>query len=126
MMQGRVETAVRQHVHPGARFQTPTGRGTFVVDELRPDGLTLLLGPKRTSTLLRWGDLEGISAFLHERGEVCVGANRDLVGDPMTLDGYLKTCVKRQVANYVAVVLEHAGLVELDRDRPARIKLRLT
>jgi len=39
------------------------------------------------------------------------------------LDGYLKRCIKRQTANYVAVVLERAGVLELDRERPARVRL---
>jgi len=48
---------------------------------------------------------------------VLVGANRDTKSD-YGLDGYLKRCVKRQTANYVAVVLERAGVLELDRERP--------
>src|SRR3954470_4733505 len=39
-----------------------------------------------------------------------VGANRDPAGNRRTLDEYLKQCVKRQTANYVAVVLEQAKL----------------
>jgi hypothetical protein len=53
---------------------------------------------------------------------VLVGANRDVNSDD-GLDGYLKRWIKRQTANYVAVVLERAGVLELDRDRPARIRL---
>ena len=37
------------------------------------------------------------------------------------LDGYLKGWIKRQTANYVAVVLERAGGLELDRQRPAQV-----
>ena len=42
-----------------------------------------------------------------------------------TLDGYLKSHIKRQVADYVAVVLERARLVEVNRDRPATLRLLL-
>lgn len=41
-----------------------------------------------------------------------VGANRDMDSDN-GLDGYLKGWIKRQTANYVAVVLERAGVLEL-------------
>jgi hypothetical protein len=54
-----------------------------------------------------------------------VGANRDVAGNPGTLDAYLKGCLKRQTADYVAVILERAGLVDLDRDPPARVRLSL-
>jgi hypothetical protein len=42
---------------------------------------------------------------------------------PGTLDEYLKTYLKRATAGWVAVVLEHAGVVAIDRSRPARVKL---
>jgi hypothetical protein len=53
---------------------------------------------------------------------VLVGANRDVNGD-YGLDGYLKRWIKPQTANYVAVVLERAGVLELNRERPARVRL---
>jgi hypothetical protein len=56
-------------------------------------------------------------------GWVRIGTKRDVQGDQNVLDGYLKRCIKRQVANYV-VMLERAGVVELDRQRPARVRLR--
>lgn len=95
-----------------------------MVDEVTSTQLVLLFGPKETRTALTWSCLEGIPDFLRGRGWVRVGANRDVHGDHSALDGYLKGCIKRQTADYVAVVLERAGLVELDRERPARVGLR--
>jgi len=92
------------------------------VEQLDAEGLSLLFGPKKTRTLLTWRCLEGIPGYLRGRGWELVGANRDVNGD-YGLDGYLKGWMKRQTANYVAVVLERAGVVELDRERPARVRL---
>jgi hypothetical protein len=97
----------------------------FIVHELNTRGIVLLLGPKRAWTPLSWDCLEGIPGILHGRGWVRIGANRDVNGNPGTLDAYLKGCLKRQTADYVAVVLERAGIVELDRDAPARVRLPL-
>ncbi len=121
-MSDSVEHAIRTSVVAGSRLPTPTGQAAFLVDELRPDCLVLLLGEKRAYTPLAWECLEGIPGFLRGRGWVLIGANRHLPGDASTLDGYLKTCMKRQTANYVAVVLERAGVVEIDRTRPARVR----
>jgi hypothetical protein len=99
---------------PGHIRCSRTGRGDLV----------LLLGAKQTRTPFDWACLEGISDFLRGRGWIRVGANRDVRGDATALDGYLKRCIKRQTADYMAVVLERAGLVELDRERPARVRLR--
>jgi hypothetical protein len=47
----------------------------------------------------------------------------DIEGVPGTLDAYLKGWIKRTTAGWIAVVLERAGVVELDRRRPARVRL---
>jgi hypothetical protein len=118
-----VEQAIRAHVRPGDRLPTPTGRAVFIVRDLDAYGMVLLLGAKQTRNHLSWPCLDGIADDLRGRGWVLVGANRDVNGKPGTLDGYLKSWIKVQVANYVAVVLERARVVELDRDRPARVRL---
>lgn len=123
-MSGPVEQAIRRSISTGTQLPTPTGKATFVVNELSDSGLVLLLGEKQERTHLSWHCLEGALQFLHGQGWVHVGANRTLPGDPATLDGYLKGCLKRQTANYVAVVLERANLVDLDRTPPARVRLR--
>jgi hypothetical protein len=120
---GPVERAVRACIPAGTRLPTPTGRATFIVDEFRRDGMVLLLGAQRTVTPLSWNCLESITGYLEDRGWLRIGANRDVNGNPGTLDGYLKNHIKRQVADYVAVVLERAHLVALNRDRPASLRL---
>jgi hypothetical protein len=121
-MKTSVETAIRSSVRPGEVLPTPTGTATFVVGQIDEEGLSLLIGPQRTRTLLTWRCLEGIPGYLRGRGWVVVGANRDVDGD-YGLDGYLKRRIKRQIANYVAVVLERAAVLDLDRERPAQVRL---
>lgn len=121
---GPVERAVRTAIAPGSRLPTTTGRGTFVVEALRADALVLLLGEQRAWTSLAWDGLEGLAPILRSRDWVKIGGRYEVDGDPGTLDGYLKTVVKRATAGWVAVVLERAGVVELDRSRPAKVRLR--
>lgn len=118
-----IERAVRRAIVPGTELATPTGRGTFIVHELRPDALVLLLGQSRAWTSLAWSQLEGIMPYLAGRGWVTVGGKYDVDSDQGTLDAYLKTITKRATAGWVAVVLERAGIVEMDRARPARVRL---
>jgi hypothetical protein len=121
-MSGLVQTAIRSSLRPGEVLPTPTGTATFEVCQLELEGLSLLFGRRKTRTLLTWSCLEGIPAHLHGEDWVPIGANRD-VNSKYGLDGYLKSWVKRQAANYVAVVLERAGVVELSRERPAHVRL---
>jgi hypothetical protein len=46
-------------------------------------------------------------------------------GNPGTSDAHLKGCLKRQTADYITMVLELAGIVELDRDSPTRVRLSI-
>jgi hypothetical protein len=43
-----------------------------------------------------------------------------------TLDAHLKQYLARATAGWVAVVLEKAGVVDVDRSPPARVRLTAT
>jgi hypothetical protein len=122
-MQGPVEQALRSSVEEGAELPTPTGRARFTVQSLDTRGVTLLFGPKRTPTFFSWKCLEGIVDYLAGKSWVPVGANRDVRGNPETLDWYMKQHVVRQTANYVAVLLARAGVLELISETPSRVRL---
>jgi len=122
-MTGRVESAVRGSVSPGEVLATPTGRGRFKVERYTSDGLVLLLGEKEAWTPLPWRAMEGVPEFLRGRGWVAIGSLYSTDSQPGSLDEYLKSFLRRATAGWVAVVLERAGVLVIDRSRPARIKL---
>lgn len=120
---GRVQAAATSRLAAGTRLPTPTGRGMFVVSEIKDSGIVLLLGAQRARTVIPWRALEGIPEFLRGRGWVMIGSVFDTEADASTLDGYLKGFVNRATAGWVAVVLERSGVVEIDRGRPARLRV---
>ena len=67
-MRTSVEAAIRSSVRPGEVLPTPTGKATFIVDQLEAKGLSLLVGPKETRTLLTWRCLEGFRGTCAARG----------------------------------------------------------
>jgi hypothetical protein len=120
----RVEDAVRAAVSPGSLLLTPSGRGRFTVARYTSDGLVLLLGGKEAWTPLPWRALEGLPDYLRGRGWILIGSVYSTDSQAGSLDEYLKRYLKRATAGWVAVVLEKAALLEIDRSRPARVKLR--
>lgn len=123
---GPVERAVREHVAPGTVMHTP-GRGKpYVVDNVDGRGVILLLGAGRWETRLPWEALEGIPDLFRSRGWLRTTGSFYPNPDTSTLDGHLKQYVSRETANWVAVMLERAGVLELDRSRPVRARLSPT
>lgn len=62
--------------------------------------------------------------FLKGRGWVRAGGAFSVDGEPGTVDDYLKTFTKTLVSRWLAVVLERAGIVEVDAGPPLRVRLR--
>ena len=123
-MTGAVEDAVRGAVSPGDLLATPSGRGQFTIAEYTAYEIVLLLGEKQARTPLAWQALEQVPDFLRGRGWVLIGSVYSTGSTPGSLDAHLKAFLKRATAGWIAVVLEKAGVITMDRTRPARIKLR--
>ena len=88
-----VEAVIRQ-MRPRTLFTDPGG-ARIEVDNLAPDAVELLFGGSKTRTVIRWTCLEGIPAFLHEKGWVEIGATHSVTVKPGTLEAYLRTCLRR-------------------------------
>ena len=119
---GPVEAAVRK-ANPRTLLTVPGG-ARFEVERLSGDAVNLLFGKSRTRTVIRWACLEGIPAFLDERDWVEIGAAQSVTVNPGTLEAYLRTCLRRSTGGYVAALLAVAGIVDVDRRKPARIRLK--
>lgn len=119
-----VESAIRASLHPPADLRTPAQGARFTFQEMNTDGIVLLLGAKRAHTALDWECLEGIPDYLRGKGWMKIGTKFEVNGEAHTLDIYLKACIKRATAGWVAALLEAAGIVEISRNRPAELRLR--
>jgi hypothetical protein len=122
-MAGQVERAVRGAVSPGDPLVTPSGRGHFTVARYTAEGFVLLLGEKEAWTPLPWRALEEVPDLLRGRGWVLIGSVYSTDSQPGSLDEHLKRFLKRATAGWVAVILEQAAVITIDRSRPARFKL---
>jgi len=120
---GPIEQAVRERVRAGDRLLTPSQGKPFIVDSIDDAGVVLLLGAKRARTPIRWSVLEGVGTLLVGRGWMTIGSVYDTTAASGTLDAYLKRFINRATAGWVAALLEKAGVVQIDRTRPSRVRL---
>lgn len=121
---GPVQRAVRAAVCEGDQLLTPSGHQPFWVARISSEGIVLELGAQRTRTTFQWDCLEGIVPYLAGRGETPInGSGKDVSIKEGTLDGYLKKHINRLTAGWVAALLERAGILQIDRGRPASVRL---
>ena len=117
-------------VHPvfnyGLRLKERLARGEASDMETEQATLKgLLLGENEAQTPLRWHALEEIPDFLRGRDWVRIGSAYSTGSHlPGSLDEHLKNYTKTATAGWVAVLLEKAAVITIDRSRPARIRLR--
>ncbi len=55
---------------------------------------------------------------------MAIGSLYPTDSQPGSMDEYLKSYLKRATAGWVVVVLERAGVLVINRSRPARVMLR--
>ncbi len=122
-MTGPFETAIRAAIPAGTTLETHARRAKFELANYDGKGLVLLLGAKRNRTPLPWECVEGIRGFLEHRDWVAAGGRNSVEGEPGTLDGFVKQWQSTNVARWLVRVLEVAGLVEVDRGPPLRLRL---
>lgn len=120
---GPVESAIRESIRAGENLKTPAQKKSFTVETINDKGVVLLLGRKRTRTPFSWEALEGVRIEFVNSGWIAIGGDRNAQGNPGTLDGYVKQVVKRDTAGWVAALFEAAGIVEIDRSRPGRLRV---
>ncbi len=121
---GPVETAIRAHFTKVPVQLRTYGRGAiFALAAIDSAGIVLKLGNKHTATRLKWNCLEGVPAFLAGHGGAWIpaGGGWKVTGQPGTLDAYLKACIKRDCAPYIAVVLEAAGVIKTTKGTPLMV-----
>ena len=103
---------------------TPATKDRGRRPESRIGECVLLLGEKRARTPIRWSVLEGVGTTLAGGGWMTIGSVYDTRAVSGTLDAYLKRFINRATAGWVAALLEKAGVVQIDRGRPSRVRLR--
>ena len=102
-MGGVVERRVRERIQVGQRLTTPAQGKPFLVADMTSEALVLDLAEK-WRTPIPWSSIEGIVPFVLTRGSVLIGGQYDTAG-------------------WVAAVREAAEILEIDRRRPARVRV---
>jgi hypothetical protein len=116
------EQAIRATVTPGQRLPTPTGRAEFEVGAIERDAIVLLLGAGRWRTRIPFAVLDEVVDSLSTSRWTLVGAVHTMESADGTIEAIVKPATRRSAGNYVAALLEHAGLVEVVL-RPMRVRL---
>ena len=104
-------------------LKTSSGK-QFKVIHIDGEKVLIETGKKPSTLKIPASSLEEAPDFLKGKGWVRIGAVHE-ISDDLSLDTFLKRfCHGTSLASYVAPLLELAEIAEIDRDRPARIRLK--
>lgn len=117
----KVMSQLMGKMNPGQLLYTPIQKKKFKIHSIYPSGITLILG-KKWKTPIPAACWDGIPGYLKGKGWVEIGAIHG-ISKPGTLENYIDRFIPRSAGNYVASILEYAGIVEIERSLPSKVRL---
>lgn len=112
-----------QKIHLYIKIKTPSGRSTFTVYHI--DGLRVMVQTGKNDSIITIPAqcFEDIPKYLNNKGWMKIGATHQKDKEE-TLDSFIKKYTSgTSAASYVAPILELCGIIKIDRNRPAKVKL---
>ena len=104
-------------------LETSSGK-QFKVTHIDGEKVLIETGKKPSTLKISASALEEVPDFLRGKGWIRIGAVHEL-SDELSLDTFLKRFSHgTSLASYVAPLLELAEIAEIDRNRPAKIRLK--
>jgi len=114
--------AITTQVSPGMKIATPSGRAKFEIYHINSLRVMIHVGKKRSTIKIPAQCFEDVPNFLLGKGWVRIGAIHKTIQED-TFDSFVKQYTRRSAASYVAPILEKAGIIEIDRSIPAKVRL---
>ena len=104
-------------------LDTPSGK-QFKITHIDGEKVLIETGKKPSTLKIPASALKEAPNFLRGKGWVKIGAVHE-ISDELSLDTFIKRFSHgTSLASYVAPLLELAEIAEIDRSRPAKIRLK--
>ena len=120
--------SITKEIHEGKILHAPVMNNPFEVKSV--DDKEVVFFVRKTNIEVSKECWNGLPDFLMNKGWVLIGANHIASAklDEGTLEKYLRYCTKAKSkhsqASYVASLLEYLKIVEVDHNRPSKVRWR--
>ena len=115
---------ITQKIPVNSVIETPSGRSQFKIYHIDADRVMIQIGKKGNVLTIPASCFEEALGFLRGKGWIRIGAVHD-VAHKGAFDEYVQRFTHgTSAASYVAPILEKIGVVDIDRKRPAKIRLK--
>jgi hypothetical protein len=122
-MNNNVVEEITRKISPGTLLTTPSGRSKFVFDHIDSDRIFLNIGETRTSLVIPISCFQDIMETLKDKRCIKIGAIYKNTNED-TLDTLIKKYTHgTSASSYVASILEKAEIIEILKERPAKVRL---
>jgi len=113
-----------QKIPEGTVLKTPSRKKEFTVGKVYEKGVSVLVGQTETPITIPSSCFEGVPEFLREKGWIRIGVVHDVPFEG-SFESYVQSFTHRTSASsYVVPILETIGIIEVDRKRPSKIRLK--
>jgi hypothetical protein len=113
-----------QKIPEGTVYKTPSRKKEFTIDKVYEKGVSVLVGQTETPITIPSSCFEGVPKFLREKGWIRIGAVHDVPFEG-SFESYVQSFTHgTSASSYVVPILEKIGIIEVDRKRPSKIRLK--
>lgn len=113
-----------QNIAEGTILKTPSRKKEFTVSKVSEKGVSVLVGQTEIIITIPSSCFEGVPEFLREKGWMIIGAVHD-VPFKGSFERYVQSFTHgTSASSYVVPMLEKIGIIEVDRRRPSKIRLK--
>lgn len=116
-------TRIADTIPIGSVLRTPSGNAEFTMSNIRSNEVVIEIGKKKAELRIPATCFEVVPDFLRDKGWIRISSTHG-TANVGTFDEYVQGFTHgTSAASYVAPILEEAGIVEIDRSRPAKLRL---
>ncbi len=105
------------------RFESPKTKKSFIISDIDSEGVSLIIGSKKSNVRISAECLNKLPAFLCGKNWVNLTSNHEKESNN-ALEGHIKKYTNGvSAAEYVATILESAGVISIDRKDPIKVMM---
>lgn len=118
-----IKETIMRALSPGNEIKTPSGAGEFVIGQLEPT-VVIEAGKSQQQVPITWEEFQAAADIVEQESEILIETSRRAATTDSLQSRFEERGWTKRHANYVAAILEKAGIVNYYERRNEGICVR--